>query len=284
MSKPTDINIVELLRPFRDQGWHWDAESGKLTTAFPTSMSEDIPWITQNLDFDCFLWNRMFHHGVAKQQMVHTHCQTCFKVVVMPRNFLELIELERWQAACGLRCKCGIEVRDYVSRLYGGYFYSWEPGELMDKSVETPDRQYPVTCRVVNDMAAQRKGRDKYKLITFGMKQVLMNYLANWPDAPKLTKPMPLILKRGCTEFEAHCGPTDQPRYRNITDEQLMLEAKLEESVDFDGKNFVTSQAENIKDAIRMKWAEFAHFVGDMTYQQWLGRAISTPPVTYHEE
>lgn len=296
--KPADPNIAELLKPLRKQGWYWDTETGKLASG-PRTIEDDLPWITQNLDFDCYLWNRAFFHGVAQQKMVHTHCQTCFKVVVMPRNFLELLELEAWQESTDLRCKCGIEIRDYVSRTYGGYFYSWEPGELAlherlepgelavhERLEPTANQDVDMRYRfqIVSDFKALCKGRDKFKLIKFGMRQVLMNYLANWPDAPKLTEPMPVILKRGCTEFERDCGPTDQPRYRHISDEQIVLEDALKANIDHKGTEFVSTQPEAIKDAIRMRWAEWAHYIGDMTYTEWLGRSLSVPPVTYHEE
>lgn len=277
---PPDPNIAELLKPLRQHGWSWDTESGKFTSG-KTAIDDSIPWITQNLDFDCFLWNRVFFHTAAKQKMVHTHCQTCFKVVVMPRTFTELLRLEEYQETCGLRCKCGIETREYVGRAYGGYFYSWEPGELSEvllgssgKPVADDHDGLTFHALMVNDTEALRKGQLKYEKIVKDMAEHVQI-----GDTP-----IPVILKRGCTEFERDCGPTDQPRYRHISDEQLALEGDVDEYVDYEHGKFTSTQPEVVKDAIRMVWADFAHFIGDMTYVEWLGYSLSVPPVTYHEE
>jgi hypothetical protein len=277
----TKFDLPKLLTPLRQQGWHWTPE-GKLVPG-NVSVQESVPWVCQNLDFDCYLWNRVFFHGAAKERMTHTHCQTCFKVVVMPRNFLELIELQKWQAECGLRCKCGIEVRDYVGRAYGGYFYSWEPGELTPMEYDDGQGNKGV-FRVVDDSEAVRKGRLKYDKVCAGMLEVLDNYHENWPEAPTLVGIMPVILKRGCTEFEAALGPTNEPRYRHISDDQMELEAAIDEHVEYDHGTFIADQPELIQRHIMLRWAEFAHFIGDMTYVQWLGHSISRPPVTYHDE
>jgi len=53
--------------------------------------------------------------------------------------------------------------------------------------------------------------------------------------------------------------------------------------VEFTNQQFVSKQPDAVKDAIRMRWAEWAHYIGDMTYVEWLGRTLNTPPVTYHE-
>ena len=270
--KPADPNLVQLLKPLRQHGWYWDAESGKFTSG-KTSLDDSIPWITQNLDFDCYLWNRVFFHTAARQKMVHTHCQTCFKVVVMPRTFAELLRLEEYQETCGLRCKCGIETREYVGRAYGGYFYSWEPGELEFQAYATVGGGMTGRYLVVNDTDALRKGQLKYDRIVADMAEhVQIGDTA-----------IPVILKRGCTEFERDCGPTNDPRYRHISDEQLALEDAIAEYVDYEHGKFTSVQPEVVKDGIRMMWADFAHFIGDMTYVEWLGRSLSVPPVTYHE-
>lgn len=277
------FNIPALLHPLREMGWHW-GEDGKLHPG-PTMIIENTPWVSKNLDFDCFKWNRAFHHIMSRGRMAHTHCHTCFKVVVAPRNFLELIELDKWQEESGLRCKCGIEVRDYVSRRYGGYFYSWEPGELKNEYYQPdPESEQVVRLRVVDDQQARDKGEEKYLLINMAMGEVLRRYHENWPDAPRLDEPMPVILKRGCTEFERNIGPTDSPQYRSVSDDQIEMEAALDEILDADPDHFVAKQPEVIKDHIRKKWCEYAHSVGDMTYVHWLGFSLASPPVTYHEE
>jgi len=57
-------------------------------------------------------------------------CLSCWKVVVRPRTLRELFALKRIMEELDLPSKCGIERRDYVKGLYGGYFYndSYEEG------------------------------------------------------------------------------------------------------------------------------------------------------------
>ena len=188
-----------------------------------------------------------------------------------PRTFRELLALEEWQETSGFRCKCGIETRDYVSRNYGGYFYSWEPGELEHMTYESEDAERQ-NCYVIDDRAALMMGKQKYAKIVDAMDEIAIE------DGP-----IPVILKRGCTEFEQNCGPTDLPQYRNITPQQIALEKALDDNVEYTPGQFVATQPDALKDAVRMRWAHFAHSRGDMTYIEWLGHALSVPPVVYHK-
>lgn len=117
-------------------GWTLDDDG----VARPTSKAAiDIstPWIhpVPGKDKDCGLW----HHLMFDQyHLMPSPCMECWKVVVMPRTLTELFELLDFESGvtgnrqpgsneergCGHACKCGIEVRPYTPRLYGGYFYN----------------------------------------------------------------------------------------------------------------------------------------------------------------
>ena len=61
--------------------------------------------------------------------MIPPFCWNCWKVVVKPGKHSELIALlnlmcDMAEADNTVWCKCGIEVRNYVPGLYGGYFYT----------------------------------------------------------------------------------------------------------------------------------------------------------------
>lgn len=55
---------------------------------------------------------------------VPPRCLECWKVVVSPRTLKELFLLLEVQKSLGRPSKCGIEIRHYTPRLYGGYFYN----------------------------------------------------------------------------------------------------------------------------------------------------------------
>lgn len=101
--------------------------------------------------------------------MMPVRCLQCWKVVVSPRTLTELFALARLQDEMGHSSKCGMEPRNYVNRLYGGYFY--------------------------NDSLPE--GLDCWEKVREAVTDTIS------PDVP-------VILKRGCTEFERKCGPSDQ--------------------------------------------------------------------------
>jgi len=69
----------------------------------------------------CYMW-----HGIwfTYYNIIPSPCHECFKVVVRPRNLDELFALYTLQQKLDLPSKCGIEPRDTVDSLYGGYFYN----------------------------------------------------------------------------------------------------------------------------------------------------------------
>lgn len=66
------------------------------------------------------------YHSVFFNQLkhIHSYCRNCYKVVVKPRNIVELFDLYERQKDMGTACKCGMEVRETTSSLWGGYFYN----------------------------------------------------------------------------------------------------------------------------------------------------------------
>lgn len=87
----------------------------------------DVPWIyVRGIKDACCT----FYQDCAKNLgFVHSYCMNCWKTVVAPSNLVELLKLFELQKELAkddetCACKCGIEIRDYVPRHYGGYFYS----------------------------------------------------------------------------------------------------------------------------------------------------------------
>jgi hypothetical protein len=258
---PDFDNIVGRLLPVVNAGgWYW-TEEGKLKR-MPTGPLAEVPWIYNKMTFQCIKWHELFFKHVSGETMVHSHCHDCYKVVVSPRTVEELIALSIYQEKSGFECKCGIELRDFVKtkRLYGGYFY----------------------CRGVE------AGRERYKQV----EEWVHHIWVHGEFQAKSLRPMPVILKRGCTEFERALGPSDK---YEITEEQARLEAAFEDIVDYDpfapeGKEF--PQPEVLKQYVRTAWLKWAHHHGDMTYLKFMpdGKSFTStpmyytpPPVTYHE-
>lgn len=127
-------DVLEWLRPlWENSAWIMD-NNGKLVqnkTTYPI----DSPWVYHGdtSQYKCFLWSRIMFHTVSVRMpqlfadgkpFVPIGCQNCYKVVVKPRTVVELFGLDELQGSLDRPCKCGIEVRESVHGLYGGYFYN----------------------------------------------------------------------------------------------------------------------------------------------------------------
>ena len=115
------IDIIEKLKPFFKQGSLFIRDDGKIDRNMRHDY--DSPWIFARTapNRDCFLYMNLFS---PTWKMVHSRCQECWKVVVKPRTLEQLFNLLKLQQELNLPSKCGIELREYISALYGGYFYN----------------------------------------------------------------------------------------------------------------------------------------------------------------
>jgi hypothetical protein len=156
--------VQKLLR----SGYHIDPETGKITTIL-RSKAHDVPWVYTRSDprLNCTLWTEVHFKAL---DIFPEPCLNCWKVVVRPRTFKELIMLLEIQKEHTTRfCKCGIELRDYVHGNYGGYFYNHGMTEGLDCLDD------------VRGLVAEHISPD-----------------------------VPVVLKRYCTEFELKFGPSNE--------------------------------------------------------------------------
>lgn len=126
-------------QPLRQMGYYlsYTGQYKKMATAIGT----DTPWhhvkhlTCKRCGIDHGLKFMVFGYVPPK-------CLECWKVVVSPRTLKELFLLLDVQKSLGRPSKCGIELRHYTPRLYGGYFYnrSLDEGrycyELVRKAVD----------------------------------------------------------------------------------------------------------------------------------------------------
>ena len=249
-------DILDQLKPLLDSNaYELRLVDGKFV-AKNIQVARETPWIhIRHADgFDCGLWHQIIFNVISKslpahERFVPRNCQQCWKVVFKPRTLEQLLNLHEMQKIMDIPSKSGIEVRDHVHGLYGGYFYN--------KSQEAGIECY----NYVYDMASNS--------------DVLKPLLDEVDEDGKTTR---LILKRACTEFEHACG--DSSKW-TISDEQNAIEDLVESFVVQDNIN--PRQPEHLIWNIKRRWIEFAYKNGDPTYSKYTGGKPLYPAyVTYH--
>ena len=142
-SELDQADIVDRLMPTLQKGAYVVKSSGRLESVAPDGIAWNSPWLHQTnaLNLKCNLWHFvMFNHY---QWFVPSQCQECWKVVVGPLSISELWKLKDLQWKLNMPSKCGIEVREYTSKLYGGYFYN--------KGLYNGRRCYDIVRKAVSD-------------------------------------------------------------------------------------------------------------------------------------
>lgn len=193
-------------------------------------------WIKTHRDANrnCRFQMVLFEH-VYRRQFVPAGCETCFKVKVVPRSLRELVAVYEAGDALPYTYKCGIDAGSPVtSGIYGAYFY-------------------------VHGLPAARAAYARVREAV---------------DAhPRLGPDVPMFIKRGCTEYEVHCGPSD--RY-TFSDEQRELEAGLRELIR------IGPAAPDTKVQIQQTfahWIRTAYSLGDDSYLDFTGGRRLYPAV-----
>jgi len=154
------LDIIEYLEPLLSSAGYYINERGKITRK--GGLAWNTPWVHVvaapnkrcNLDHNIIFNNFEF---------IPKRCHECWKVVVSPRTLSELMQLETVERELGLPSKCGIEIRSYTPRLYGGYFYcdSLEHGRSTYKTVREA-----VSDAISPDISViLKRGCTEYELI-----------------------------------------------------------------------------------------------------------------------
>ncbi len=251
-------DVLDMLRPLLDGGSYTLRQADGKLEVKQVQASRDTPWIhvRHSLGYDCHLWNKIIFDIVVKQlpedqKFVPRHCQGCWKVVVKPRTLQQLFNLLEMQKELDLPSKCGIEVRDSVPGLYGGYFYN--------KSIEAGLECYDVVKKSMSE------------------NDILTPLLEETDKDNRTTR---LILKRACTEFEHAVGDSDK---WEITTGQNAVEDLIEQYIVHDSLEL--RQAEHLTWNIKRRWIEWAWKNGDPTYANYTGGKPLYPAyVTYHQK
>ena len=250
-------DVIKLLEPLIDSNNYFlRLEDGKVKLRRAT-ITKDTPWvhIKSTIGFDCGLWHQITFNLVvpnlpAEQKFVPRHCQSCWKVVVKPRTLQQLFNLHKIQKKLDRPAKCGIETRQSVHGLYGGYFYN--------KSLP--------------------EGLGCYDIVKAEM--LANEHLAPLVDeVDGLGRTIRIILKRGCTEYEHLVG--DSSKW-TITPEQNFIEDMIDNY--YINENFHLRQPEHIVWNVMRRWIEWAWQNGDPTYAEYTGgKPLHPAYITYHQ-
>lgn len=250
-------DYVEKFLAHNSQNYWMRMEDGKID--YHRRISWDTPWVyvKNPLWQNCHLWHKIYFDIIHQKRCVPIGCQSCWKVVIVPRTLEELFATYFLQQFLGRPGKCGTETeRENTDKLYGGYFYN--------HSLEEGQECYAAVVKAVTEI------------------EVFQRVLFGCPITVKFNKnPMPkIVLKRACTEFEQHVGPSDK---WTITPEQEEVE-ELCNGVFVDDRVKPT-QPDFAVAHIMKDWIHRAFKVGDETYKLFTnGNSLFAPVVTYHEE
>lgn len=189
------------------------------------------PWFLQvksALPLECSFLNAFLFQQAYAKQAIPFGCRNCFKLKVVPVNFRGLIALRDMLEQLPYHSKCGIDLfNEHSQNLYGGYLY-------------------------FDGLAAARAAWREVRALM---------------DAhPHLGVATPLTIKRGCTNYEAACGPSDQWTFPDGLEE---LEASLKPQFAWPArapKNYRIERA-----AMMLRWLRVASAAGDDSYLEFTG-------------
>jgi len=119
-------DFISLFSRFKKLGFRWNPATCRYDQFAAPEITQNTPWNHTRPDprLKCTLDHSILFNEYG---IISTRCLNCWKVVVTPRTFSELLTLEKLQIQMDCASKCGVEVRDYVPKFYGGYFYNVGP-------------------------------------------------------------------------------------------------------------------------------------------------------------
>ena len=241
MAKIAEQDVVALLAPITRHGFGW-TKNGVLESVSPRLYEAfDTPWChARHLPNK----NCGLDHQILFNTwgIVHPRCMSCWKTCMGLKNFDELMTWRKVQLnEMDFAAKCGIELRDYTPRHYGAYHYA--------NSIE--------------------EGREIYTQVLHLAKK----YLSEETVAT-------IILKRACTEYELHKGPS-------ATWHLTELDERIIKAVDCFVNYPITTTGQNKELAhphVMMRWLCWAHANKDMSYLPYNNNTPLFPSLmTYHD-
>jgi hypothetical protein len=209
----------------------------------PTVMNLD-GYIWRQGDFaqPCVFLNRFMFRHVYGEAAVPFGCRDCYKVKVVSNNLRQLVAIKGIAESVPASSKSGVEVDNPENQqLYGTYFYFL--------GLDRARAAYKVL----------REKIDEHRKLGSGIK---------------------MLIKRGCTNYERKCGPSDQYKFDARQEEiERHLFARFVEDVGMGAKK-------TVRDGIQfLEWIRTAYRIGDDTYKDFTdGKDLHPSGVTYPPE
>ena len=214
-------------------------EDGMLELPAGEKSGQPYPWLHATGKAgsgDCSFHMRFLFHCAYDRSTVPYGCRNCYKVKVVPRTVRQLMALKDilQQIDCSSKCGTEIDLR-YSQDIYSGFIY----------------------CR----------GLEKAREIFETMRAATASH-------PKLGPDVRMLIKRGCTEYEIFCGPSDKYTFRpELPELEKYLKNRFRK----------TPKAEKQPPSMTiMSWLQTAYRIGDDTYLDFTkGRRMYPKIVTY---
>jgi uncharacterized protein (DUF2164 family) len=211
------------------------AEDGTLVLPSSKGGTERTMYSDVRWPFPCTKLLFLFEHAYGRSQVPST-CRICFKVKVKPRTVSELVAV--YDATVHKPYPSKYQPDMYVTYsqdLYGAYFYA--------------------------------EGLEAARAIYRDVRATL--------DADERLRAVPMEIKRGCTDYEMYCGPSDRYTFPEGLAE---IEALLLDQI-------TVTPAPAGRPARRLilaQWIQMAYRIGDETYLELTGgRRLFPKTVTY---
>jgi len=193
-------------------------------------------WLTGPVasPFSCRPLKRVLFEGAYGKGCVPFGCRSCFKVKIALKTLRQLMAARDLANPTPYAFKCGLDLGiRYSSGVYAAFFY-------LD-GLEQARSAFAELRRLVD-------------------------------EAPALGPDTPMLIKRGCTEYEVHCGPSDSyPIASEEVEAWLLAHVTIPPSVQALPKGMTV-----------LHWIQAAFQLGDETYLDFThGRRLYPKVLTY---
>lgn len=226
--------VTENIQRALDAGDLVREADGRLRLAQEPGPTPEWARVSHGPALDCtFKGQFLFQHVYAKAAVPHG-CSACYKVKVVPRTLRQLVAA--WGIGKSIECrsKWGVDLANvYSQNVYAGYLY----------------------------VAGLDDARAMYRV----MRDIINSH-------PLLGSDVAISIKRGCSEFEAALGPSDQYSFAPELED---LEAQLR-------KKFRSNHFRGLPPVPLAHWIDVAFRIGDDTYLDFTqGKRLRPKTVAY---
>ena len=231
----------------RDNLFLWLTERDilqKLEGVIQNKKEYNVPWVYTKYahSAQCDHYHNVYF---TKGRDIHPRCRHCWKVVIRPKNVVQLFDLYEFQKALCEPCKCGFEARPTTFGLWGGYFYQESLREALAR------------YKQVREWADKNLGED--------VPVICKRYCTEFEIGPDAL------------------GPSNELPLQ--TQQQKINQMLIERHIGGSTPQWARVQPDYSVIHVMVKWIRWAHQFGDASYKQLTGGVPLYPPYyTYHDK